>query len=249
MKIHAVKQKFRLLLLISLGCLGSHNIFAQADREWSVEQLVLSDGSTQELSIYYDAYLELLHYKDVTGNEQRLMPEEVISFSFQGDQYFSIPFKNGKLSFFKVEYEGKDIALLSKSNSVNLIQYLSSAYVDRYQICPGKGKKSPIQLCEINLSGQFSALSGHPAKTRPEQLSVKHCLFVVGEQGLRLFRMEVEKTDFLLGKRIRTVYFESLDELLDPDRLEQAHDYALSHDLDEDKLEDLVHIFRYYTLL
>lgn len=216
---------------------------------WSEEQVVLEDGRRVEYPLYYDASLELLHLKNEKGAVEKLFPEDVISFSYAGELYFSVPFENGKLSFFKVEHEGKDVALLSKANSVNLIQYISSAYVDRYQICPGKGKKGSIQLCEARVRNKIALLNNERMFERqPKQLTVSHCLFIAGEQGLRLFRMEVEKVD-LMGKKTRNIYFESLDNLLDPDRLEKAHEFALNSNLDEEKLEELVVILSYYSSL
>ena len=250
MEVLDFKKKACLFLLIMGCCFAGQDSLAQTEGEWSVEQLVFSDGRQQDFPLFFDAYLELLYYKNAEGSEQKLMPSEVVSFSFQGDYFFSLPFNNGKFSFFKVEHEGADIALLSKSNSLHLIQYLSSAYVDRYQVCKGRGKNAPMQLCEMNLDGQLSAFGGYGNfAARPKPLSINHCLFVVGQKGLQLFRMEVEKENLLLGKRTRTVYFESLDKMLDPERLERAHQYALENKLEEDKLEALVDIFSFYSRL
>ena len=95
-------------------CASLQVLYAQTTGKWSQEVVTFPDGKQKEVSLYYDSFKEWLNYEDEQGEEQSFHPEDVVSFEYLGSRYYSLPFNNGKLSFFKVEFEGVHTARLKK---------------------------------------------------------------------------------------------------------------------------------------
>lgn len=122
-------QASALFFLILTFFLASTDVSIAQEREgWSYESVTFPDGETEEYYVHYDAFQEWLYFENNEGEVRYFLGEDVVSFTYRGDRYYSLPFESGVLSFFKVEYEGKSTALLSKPNSINLMQYLAKRY-------------------------------------------------------------------------------------------------------------------------
>lgn len=215
---------------------------AQTQVKWSPEIVTFPDGKEKEILLYYDSYKEWLQYKDEKGEEKMFHPEDVASFEYLGSRYYSLPFNNGKLSFFRVEYEGAHTALLSKDNSLNLMHHLSTKYDKIYRLCGGSTKVEPMRLCEISYS--HGNLNSPLFDRTYEEVALERCLFIVGDQGLKLYQVEVRKSKFLgIIRYTRRTYINSLEDLLGRTDYQKVRDNARKNRLREDRLEDLVRLF------
>ncbi len=233
----------------------THTTFAQEQNAWSYELITFPDGETKEHYVYYDPYKEWLYFEDKAGEVRYFLADDVISFEYRGSRYYSLPFKNGNLSFFKVEFEGEKTALLSKMNSVNLIQYIADSYDKYYTICYEAYGIKGIHLCQVNYSvGSLNKLPGpypqgvyQPILERTlKPVSISSSLFIVGEEGLELFQLDVTKKVFMsLFTKKENYKFKSLKVLYGQEIYRKMQTYAFKNKLKEDQLEDLKEIVRY----
>lgn len=231
------------LLLSTILLLGSTLwLYAQNKVEWSEEMVSFPDGEKKEYLLYYDTYKEWLQYIDEKGQEKMFHPEDVTSFEYLGSRYYSLPFNNGKLSFFKVEYEGGHTAVLSKDNSLNLMHHLSTKYDKIFRICGGSTRVEPMRLCEISYN--HANLNSPLFDRSYEEVALERCIFIVGDQGLKLYQVEVRKSKFLgIIQYTRRTNINSLETLLGRTDYRKVRENARKNRLREDRLEDLVRLF------
>lgn len=230
---------FTLIFLLA----GTLRSIGQENETWSYEHITFPDGKTEEYYVYFDSFKEWLYFKD-EGEVRYFLAEDVVSFEYKGSRYFSLPFNSGKLSFFKVEFEGNKSALLSKPNSNGLMQYLATRYDKAFTLCGANGRGNSLKLCEVNYSGGGY---GSLFQKYLEPVYIKECLFVVGEEGLKMFRVTLGKEMFLGMFKVDTDYtFESLEGLLGRESYRKIHRYARENKLKEGRLEDLKKVFQYY---
>lgn len=252
----------------SLSCIVCSLLFflmvtnASATRDkasWSYEAVTLADGSTKMFFIWYDSFNEWLYFKGTDGQEGYFQAENVASFIYRNNTYYSLPFEDGTYSFFKVEFEGNNTALLSKSGSLQLMQYLARRYDKIYTLAEGVYEENDIQLCQINYAiAGFGPLSLN--RLLPERAGngkllekylapvyIKNCLFVVGEGGIEILQLNVDQ-DVLMGMYIKDkkYSFETLQEFFGKETYQKMNSYARKNRLKEEHLEDLKKIFRYY---
>lgn len=226
---------------------------AQNEDDWEYEELIFPDGSIENHHIFYDSFKEWLYYKNEKGKVDYFNAEQLISFWYKGSRYFSVPFNNGTFSFFKVEYEGKNTALLSKTESLNLMQYLTHKFHNNYSLCStGLGEKE-MKLCEIsyyNRNYDINNFNGSAPYGRTlYPINIKSCLFILGEDGLKPIQMEFDKKILGVIKANRVFNFNSLKSLLGEDNFKLVREYAKENSLKEDDPEDLVTLIQYFDNL
>ena len=244
--------------LLFLTAVASFSV-AQDKDSWSYEVVSFPDGTTQKAALSYDPFNEGLYLKKDAGEVRYFKAEEVVSFEYRGSRYYSLPFESGAFSFFKVEYEGENSALLSKSNSINLIEYLARRYDKIYTLCEVTEGEEDVRLCRINYSlvgfGPLSLNRVLPASPRPHRLIEKYlepvyireCLFVVDEEGIEIFQLDVDQ-DVLMGliTKDRKYNFESLAGFFGKETYRKMQSYARKNKLKEHQLDDLKMLFQYY---
>ncbi len=239
--------------------LASSLVVAQEQDSWSFEPVTFPSGKKERFLISYDSFNERLYFKNEKGEENHFLAEEVVSFEYMGSRYYSLPFEGGAFSFFEVEFEGESTALVSKPNSLNLMQYLAKRYDKVYTVCEGFEGGNELQLCKISYTiagfGPLNLTRILPANPAPRKLldkylepvQIRKCLFVVGEEGIEIFQLNVDQ-DVLMGLFIRDkkYAFESLEDFFGRKNYQKMHSYARKNKLKEHQLEDLKMLFEYY---
>lgn len=232
---------------------------AKDQSSWSYELVSFPDGQKRLYFVSYDSFNEWLYFVSEDGEEGYFIAEEVASFEYKGNIYYSLPFEDGTFSFFKVEFEGENTALVSKSASLRLMEYLARRYNKIYTLAEDFDGESEIQLCQINYAiAGFGPLplnrlvpdrpgAGKLLEKYLAPVYIKNCLFVVGEEGIEILQLEVDQ-DVLMGLFItdRKYNFESLEEIFGKENYRKMNTYARKNSLKEHHLEDLKAIFRYY---
>lgn len=267
---------YRVFASVFLILLGSCFNFVQAQSPeiWSYEVVYFPDGESEEYYLYYDEFYDWIYFINELGEERYFTAEDVLSFEYRGARYYSLPFQNGSLSFFKVEFEGSKIAFLSKAGSLNLIHYLAQRFEKEYTLCNRGSRSDEINLCEIEIriggyatgygllfmpsgAGSQERLFNHPEpmispqnpllsrKVKPVDL--QGGIFVLTEAGLKLHRIEVEKKTFGgLRTARKNRLIQPLEEMFERGDYSKIQSYAKENKLKEKEIRDLVAIFQYY---
>jgi hypothetical protein len=252
-----MRKASTLFFLILTFILGVNTLsIAQEKEGWSNELITFPDGETEEYYVYYDAFQEWLYFENRKGEVRYFIADDVVSFTYRGNRYYSLPFQNGSLSFFKVEYEGENTALLSKPNSINLMHYLAKRYNKLYTLCDGFNGKNGVRLCRIDYSigGVVPASIAYSITPVPrpllektlEPVYIKKCLFVAGEKGMEIIQVNVDQEFLGLFTKDEIHGFESLEAFFGRETYRKLHTYAKENKLKEHRLEDLKILFRYY---
>ena len=244
--------------LISLLAVASLNVLAQDHDSWSYEQITFHDGATEKYYVHYDSFKEWLYFESEEGEVRYFIAEDLTSFTYRDSLYYSLPFESGMYSFFKVEYEGSKTALLSKPNSLNLMQYLAKRYDKIYNLRTSFQGKTGYQLCRINWAGLglsssvlsnlfYSNYNPHRVEKYLDPVEIKKCLFVAGEKGIEIFQLDVDQ-EIMMGlfTKNKKFDFESLEDFFGKENYRKMHHYARENKLKEHQLEDLKEIIRYY---
>lgn len=232
---------------------------AKDQSSWSYELVSFPDGQKKLYFVNYDSFNEWLYYVSNEGEKGYFVAEDVVSFEYKGNIYYSLPFEDGAFSFFKVEFEGENTALVSKPASLRLMEYLARRYNKIYTLAQDFEGENEIQLCQINYAivgfGPLSLnrlLPDRPGagKFLDKYLApvyIQQCLFVVGEGGIKILQLEVDQ-DVLMGLFIkdRKYTFESLEAFFGEENYQKMNSYARKNKLEEHQLEDLKMLFKYY---
>jgi hypothetical protein len=128
----------------------------QFEENW----ITLESGQAEKSSLHYDYLTDVLTVRTGSGVQQ-LRPEQVLSFSFGGYEYYSLPFNDG-YSFFKVLHEGSDFAVLQKPANHQLMKYFVNESKGALQICEDTTDPKQMVLCEGSIGPSFGipAFSG-----------------------------------------------------------------------------------------
>ncbi|WP_224996015.1 hypothetical protein [Cesiribacter sp. SM1] len=141
--------KFFCFILLLLSAYTAQAKELQFEENW----ITLESGHAEMSSLHYDYLTDVLTVRSTRG-EQQLTPEQVISFSFGGYEYYSLPF-NGGFSFFKVLHEGSDFAVLQKPANHELLKYFVDESKGSLQICENSADPKQMILCEGSIGPSF----------------------------------------------------------------------------------------------
>jgi hypothetical protein len=90
-----MRQASTLFFLILTFVLAGTDVSLAQEREgWSYEYVTFPDGETEELYIYFDAFQEWLYFENREGEVRYFLADDVVSFEYRGNRYYSLPFKN-----------------------------------------------------------------------------------------------------------------------------------------------------------
>lgn len=137
------------------------------------------NGQEQTLRLSYNSLTDVLSVKNKAGEEGAYTAEQVLNFTYQGNEYLSMPF-NGGYSFFRVLHEGYNFAVLQKSVSISLLEYFVSTTKGAVQICGDGVDSVNMVLCEREIGPGFGMPNYGETSV---QYKVQDAIFLaVGEQ-------------------------------------------------------------------
>ncbi|AHM59694.1 hypothetical protein D770_07155 [Flammeovirgaceae bacterium 311] len=140
------------ILLLMLVCFSSIAVQAtelQFEENW----LILESGQAEKSALHYNVETDVLTVRSMEGLME-FTPKEVISFSYRGHEYFSLPFNEG-YSFFKVLHEGSDFAVLQKPANQSLLRYFVEESRGSLKICEDSTDPANMVLCEGSIGPSF----------------------------------------------------------------------------------------------
>lgn len=145
----SLSAKLFLLILLCFSSFGVQATELQFEENW----VVLESGQAERSALHYNFITDVLTVRSMEGLME-LKPEQVISFSFRGDEYFSLPFNEG-YSFFKVLHEGSDFAVLQKPANQSLLRYFVEKSRGSLKICEDSTNPANMVLCEGSIGPGF----------------------------------------------------------------------------------------------
>ncbi len=191
-------MKTPLLLLIVTLLL---NLPVQAQQlPFEQQTVLLADGTQALLWISLDDKADLLHYKlRYDSNPEIYKPSDVESFNYAGQQYYTLPLRDGYFTFFKVYHEGKEFAVLEKAPSYKALRVIADESDGRYSLCQNKSNNR-FYLCYKEVKGNSQLYdirtyrySAGPVTIGTSEFEVHKIVYLAIEGQLKLFYLETDE--------------------------------------------------------
>lgn len=152
------------------------------------QQVLLADGRELMLWISLDETAEELQYKVNEGDEPAIIPaSEVVNFNYGGFQYYTLPLRDDYYTFFKVQYEGKEFAMLEKEPSYKTLRTVVNASNGSLALRRNKNNES-FSLCFV---ASYEDMEGNM------EFEVDKLIFLAVEDELKLCYMITDQYHFL----------------------------------------------------
>lgn len=165
-----------------LMCVGTFAVQAEEMR-FEENWVKLQDGEVRHTALHYNQTLDQLVIKGTGDEELVLTARQVVSFSYAGHEYYSLPFNNGGYSFFRVLYEGNNFAVLDKPVNLGLLEYVVQATNGAVQVCEDSNDPTTLVLCEGGAGPSFGMPSFGESSV---QYTLQNAVFVAVEGQIHL---------------------------------------------------------------
>jgi hypothetical protein len=172
-----LKHIFLLMLLCGLS-------LTTVAREMAFEQnwIQFEEGQPEIAELYFDMETDVLTVRAAEGEDQDYRADKVVSFSFAGETYYSLPL-NGGYSFFKILHEGERFAVLQKPANLPLLEFFVQQSKGTLMICEDQQEPGKKVLCEASIGPSFGMPSYAGGSVTYE---VEDALFVAIEGQVQL---------------------------------------------------------------
>ena len=242
-------------LLLLLFCLSQSLILHAQTNAFEKQTVLLADGSEEVLWISLDEQTELLHYKhDQREKAAVYKAADVVSFSFGGHYYYSLPLRDDYFTFFKVFHEGGQFAVLEKTPGYKALRVIADDSGGRFSLCQNR-RHDEFYLCQSEYSQLHNPISynplkpqgrGTPYKGNIREFQVRKLVYLAVEGKLKLFYMETDERfnfwDDWMGPRPGKRRTEQMleDFIEDPDKLAAVQKKVKQEKLDIRVPEQLI---------
>ncbi|AHM59619.1 hypothetical protein D770_06780 [Flammeovirgaceae bacterium 311] len=191
-----------ILLLIFCSFLGL-SLSAQV-APFEQQKVLFADGIERTFWISLDEHNDVLHYKrDKEEQPATFLAADVVSFSFGGNQYYTLPIEEEYFTYFKVYHEGKEFAVLEKYPNYETLKIVAAGSEGNLFVCqPGRKKDDRYYLCYEQLKIRPSLPQNYlpppfirhqrslEVGYRTGEIEVKKLLYLALEGQFKLFYME-----------------------------------------------------------
>lgn len=140
-------MKILLFLALLLPC-GS--LLAQKSH-FELNWLSFPDGTLQQENLHYDPATDVLTVKS-EWELRTFTAAEVQHFTWQQQEYYSLPFQGG-WAFFNLVHEDNRFAVVHKQANAQLLRYFVAESRGTLQICEEEG--GSMRLCEKQIGPSF----------------------------------------------------------------------------------------------
>lgn len=244
-----MKMYMRFFLLL-ICCCWINRLHAQ-ESAYEQQRVVLASGEEELLWISLNEQSDQLRYKSNEADKSEIYnPAAVTSFRYGGQNYYSLPLRDGYITFFKVYHEGKEFAVLDKAPNYKILRTIAEDSEGEYSVCQNK-RNDEFYLCNktSNLVSRRAVITVNPGPVpvpRTRQFQVRQLTYLAIEGKLKLFYIDTDQKSFLAfeiekpkpGKRKVENMFEDFIE--DEDKIRLIQKRVKEQKLDIRKPEDLV---------
>lgn len=152
------------------------------------QQVLMVDGQELSLWISLNEVTEELYFKETKEDmPEVLQAAEVESFKYGGHQYYTLPLREGYYTYFKVQFEGKEFAVLEKAPSYKTLRLIVNESNGSLALRKNK-KNEEFSLCFVS---SFENMAYN------EEFKVDNLIFLAVENELKLCYMVTEEYYYL----------------------------------------------------
>ncbi len=183
-------QYFVCLLLFCL--FNGLPLYAQ-QAPFEQQMVVLADGTEKLLWISLDVKSELLHYKFREEQGAAVyQAADVVSFRFGGQQFYTLPLREGYYTFFTVHHEGNEFAVLEKIPNYKSLRIIADESGGHIAMCQNRNSNE-FYLCFKDNRYNSGMKAQFYSSNAIREFEVHKLIYLVVEGRLNLFYMETDE--------------------------------------------------------
>ena len=166
-------------MVMFVGAFAAKAVEMRFEENW----VKLQDGQLRHAPLHYNQALDQLVIKGAGDEELVLTARQVLSFSYEGHEYYSLPIDDGGYGFFRVLYEGNNFAVLDKPANLGLLEYVVRATNGAVQMCEDSNDPATLVLCEAGVGPSYGMPTFGESSV---QYTLQNAVFVAVEGQIHL---------------------------------------------------------------
>jgi hypothetical protein len=181
----------RLLLVLIAGFFA---LSAKAETIYEYQVIEFENGKAYYAWVNYNEDADQLLVKYEEGAEPRIISaDEVTRFTFHGSDYVSLTFMGKFNTFYKIQFEGEELALLEKKPTTKMLKLLAEANeLVYYEDVSETAESQPVILFQQN--NALSAINFSGAKRADESnIKIEKLVFIATPEKFDLFLAETNQ--------------------------------------------------------